>query len=427
MSNFFKRLCPHPTGGIAQALLGLFAASLAAPVLATGLPSVAGALCDFGDPHFRANVARPLALPPKQWGSIFRWLQIGDSHTAGDYLTGELRQRLQARYGDAGIGWLTPGYVLNQRSESVKLSNESNWSVQRAARQKLDTAMMPFGGFLGSAAEGGGTMRISFKNPQALHLMRLSVLQPPSRSAALEVSNQAATDTLAALSANSETWQMNSLLLDVSGEQLWLKALPGEADGHATLGGVALERLAPGVVLDAVGINGAQIDEFLGWSESALGVELAARPPNLVVLAFGTNEAMVTDFDQAMYVEKVRAAVRRLRQTSTAAILLMSPPDIRLGRPAQRSRTVGCGQSPVSMALVNAALTRVARQEKTLLWDWGKWVRAKGGYCGTVSLAHREPPLAQPDFVHLTQDGYRATAADLLDDLLRLSGAPHIP
>ncbi|TXT39560.1 MAG: hypothetical protein FD135_2104 [Comamonadaceae bacterium] len=387
--------------------------------------SVAGALSDFGDPHFHSAVARPLALPPQQWDSIFRWMQIGDSHTAGDYLSGEIRRRLQARYGDAGIGWLTPGYVLNQRSESVKLSNQNNWSVQRASQQKPGNTLRPFGGFLGSAGDGGGAMRISFKNPQALHLMRLSVLQAPSRSAVLQISNDAATDTLVALSANHDSWQMNSLLLDVAGEQLWLKALPGEPDGRTTLGGVALERLAPGVVLDAVGINGAQIDEFLGWNEQALDAELTARPPNLVVLAFGTNEAMVTDFDPALYTEKVTHAVRRLRQSSSAAIILMSPPDIRQGRPKQRSRTVSCGQPPSSLALVNAALMRVARQEKTLFWDWGKWVRAQGGYCGTVSLAHREPPLAQPDFIHLTQDGYRATAVGLLDDLLKLSGATH--
>lgn len=407
--------------------VALCAAVMTVPARASGGPNVAGALSDFGDPHFHSEVAPALARPPQQWDSIFRWMQIGDSHTAGDYLTGELRQRLQARYGDAGIGWLTPGYVLNQRSESVKLSNENNWSVQRASRQKLDTAWMPFGGFLGSAGDGGGGLRISFKTPQALHLMRLSVLQSPGRSAALQVSNDAATDTLAAVSASNDRWQMRSLLMDVAGEQLWLKALPGEPGARTTLAGVALEKLAPGVVLDAVGINGAQIDEFLSWNEQALEAELAARPPHLVVLAFGTNEAMASDFDPAQYVDKVSTAVRRLRHSSSAAILLMSPPDIRQGAPKQRRQTVACGQAPVSLALVNIALKRVARQEKTLFWDWGQWVHAQGAPCGTVSLAHRQPPLAQPDFVHLTQDGYRASAEGLLNDLLRLSGASPTP
>src|SRR5207302_11012269 len=36
-------------------------------------------------------------------------LQIGDSHTAADFFTGELRKRLQARYGDGGVGYVTAG------------------------------------------------------------------------------------------------------------------------------------------------------------------------------------------------------------------------------------------------------------------------------------------------------------------------------
>ena len=48
-------------------------------------------------------------IPPKtqgQRGLVI--LQIGDSHTAADYFTGELRQKLQARYGNGGVGYLEP-------------------------------------------------------------------------------------------------------------------------------------------------------------------------------------------------------------------------------------------------------------------------------------------------------------------------------
>ena len=36
-------------------------------------------------------------------------VQIGDSHTAGDRITGRLRAALQARFGDGGRGVLPPG------------------------------------------------------------------------------------------------------------------------------------------------------------------------------------------------------------------------------------------------------------------------------------------------------------------------------
>src|SRR5580693_9169708 len=45
--------------------------------------------------------------PQGQRGLVI--LQIGDSHTAADYFTGELRQKLQARYGNGGVGYLDAG------------------------------------------------------------------------------------------------------------------------------------------------------------------------------------------------------------------------------------------------------------------------------------------------------------------------------
>ena len=35
---------------------------------------------------------------------VFRIVQIGDSHTAGDFFTGGLRAALQERWGNAGVG-----------------------------------------------------------------------------------------------------------------------------------------------------------------------------------------------------------------------------------------------------------------------------------------------------------------------------------
>ncbi|MDN8790560.1 hypothetical protein Q0L87_13620, partial [Staphylococcus aureus] len=48
-------------------------------------------------------------------GETFRILQIGDSHTAGDFFTDALRKRLQKTWGDGGIGWVYPANVKGQR------------------------------------------------------------------------------------------------------------------------------------------------------------------------------------------------------------------------------------------------------------------------------------------------------------------------
>jgi hypothetical protein len=55
--------------------------------------------------------------------------------------------------------------------------------------------------------------------------------------------------------------------------------------------GVALERDAPGVVLDAIGIVGARLRTLDEIDPQNFGAALAWRRPNLVVYQFGANES----------------------------------------------------------------------------------------------------------------------------------------
>lgn len=457
---------PTPDGGVDGGVDGS-----AAPATPTSVRQ-AGALTDYGDPHVVAALARPLALPPEQWTDVFRWLHIGDSHTAGDYLTGELRRRLQARYGDAGIGWITPGYVNGQRSDSVKLSNENGWAVARAARHQLEAAAFPFGGQLGGnvppppppppknakaaakaakaaakaakaaqkakqqaaagpplpAATSAPGLRLTFKRAEPVQVMRVSVLRSlANNSAELELASDLGPVVgLPAPVPEGGPWQVQHEQVDVGGEHVWLRLRDAKTSAPATVAGIALEKSGPGVVVDAIGVNGAQVDEFLAWSEDALAAALTARPPNVVVLEFGTNEAVGHHFDAVAYVDKVTTAVRRLRQHSSAAIVLMVPPDMhraaQVGR--RRKKPATCGAQPAWLQAVTDALVQVARTEQTLLWDWGQWVRSTGATCGTFSLAHMTPSLARPDYVHFSPEGYRAVAESLLDDVLHLVGVP---
>lgn len=62
------------------------------------------------------------------------------------------------------------------------------------------------------------------------------------------------------------------------------------ASGRPQLFGVVVEGDKPGLVLDTVGLNGARLATFLAWEPDAWSAELARRKPELVVIAFGTNE-----------------------------------------------------------------------------------------------------------------------------------------
>src|SRR5579862_5846735 len=68
-----------------------------------------------------------------------RILQLGDSHTAADFFSGELRQRLQARFGVGGPGYLAAGTPrFGVRTGLFKVTASSGWTYQTL--QKSDNA-----------------------------------------------------------------------------------------------------------------------------------------------------------------------------------------------------------------------------------------------------------------------------------------------
>ncbi|HEZ4311833.1 TPA: GDSL family lipase, partial [Neisseria meningitidis] len=83
-------------------------------------------------------------------GETFRILQIGDSHTAGDFFTDSLRKRLQKTWGDGGIGWVYPANVKGQRMAAVRYNG--NW---QSLNSRSAAADFPLGGILAHTGSGG--------------------------------------------------------------------------------------------------------------------------------------------------------------------------------------------------------------------------------------------------------------------------------
>ena len=81
----------------------------------------------------------------------FRIVQIGDSHTAGDYFTDQLRQRLQSRWGNGGIGWIYPSAVKGQR-QALPRYNSNGWATLTSRGAQAD---FPLGGVIAQSTTGG--------------------------------------------------------------------------------------------------------------------------------------------------------------------------------------------------------------------------------------------------------------------------------
>ncbi|HSC67701.1 MAG TPA: hypothetical protein VLC79_08425, partial [Cellvibrio sp.] len=134
-------------------------------------------ILDYGDPKATALWQAFEQLQKGERQEPLRIMQLGDSHTGGDYFSGQLRTRLQQAYGNAGIGWLTPGYITNQRSHQVLLRGKGSWKLSDAKINK-HTGIFPLGGFINTSA-GNSILEIKAKEPPAAGQWRIGIWQQP--------------------------------------------------------------------------------------------------------------------------------------------------------------------------------------------------------------------------------------------------------
>jgi len=358
-------------------------------------------LLDYGDRKAPALWQSLRDLEDKKRQEPIRIIQLGDSHTAGDYFSGQLRQRLQGQFGNAGIGWLTPGYITNQRSSQVLLRSSGSWKLSDAKQHK-HSGVFPVGGFINTSA-GNSILEIKVKDAPAVGQWRLNIWQNSGQTLWSLALPGGKVHKLPGQGEPKAPWRLSTQELDankVSG--LKLLAPPG-----GKLGGVILDRIAPGITLDALGNNGSVADVINRWDSSTLRNQLQWRNPHLIILAYGTNEAFGKDLVPETYEAELRQAIRSLRGAAPqAAILLLGAPSSAKSRPPHING--GCRVPlPPSLIKVQNSQRRVARQEGTLYWDWSAMM---GGNCGAQFWLKQKTPFMRPDLVHMSPEGYVASA-----------------
>ncbi|UTH76531.1 SGNH/GDSL hydrolase family protein [Chromobacterium sp. IIBBL 290-4] len=355
---------------------------------------------DFGEPNL-ARLAARLSLQDGSQPPV-RIMQFGDSHTAADYMSGELRAQLQGRFGDAGIGWLPPLNVSGQRNALAYIRSEG-WTL-RNSRFDADAAY-PLGGFVGVAQRVGAQLRVAPRAEEAgLWRVRVWMRQRADGQALTVDDGNGARRAQVSASGN---WQAVEMKLRLP------FSIRAETFPAPEVGGYELEKLAPGVVLDSVGSNGAEQSLWRRWGEE-WGRQLGAREADLVLLAYGTNEAFDAKLDLDEYRATVQGAIRLVRaQLPQAAILLVGAPDSARRKGAVSRECAGPGR-PAMLSAVQQAQRELARDNHLLYWDWEQ---AMGGPCSMPQWQRRQ--LGRPDLVHFTQAGYTRLGDDLYQGLLQ--------
>jgi lysophospholipase L1-like esterase len=183
-------------------------------------------------------------------------------------------------------------------------------------------------------------------------------------------------------------------------------------DGEVRVFGVALDRAQHGVVYDALGINGARINQPLAWNEQHWAEQLRHRAPSMIVLAYGTNESVDEAMPAPTYERQLVDLLGRLsRAVPGASCLLLGPPD----RAIDAKDGTGYATAPKILEIIQSQ-RRVAEAAGCAFYDQ---MAAMGGEGSMAAWALEDPPRAQRDRVHLTKEGYSQLGSAFASDVMR--------
>jgi lysophospholipase L1-like esterase len=417
-----------------------FGGALRAPAPKTAL----AALNDVTGSVSATRVMR-LAQEPTAYGAIeadgisyqrLTILQLGDSHTAADFFTGRVRERLQQAFGMGGDAYVVPGRPHpGVRSALFDSDASDGWAYE--ALQRSDAKRRFFlSGFNAISRKAGAELVFRSRGGRVYDGLEVAFLKEPGGGRAEvavdgtpagQVNLDGAADEPAILSINSAG------VVSQGFHEIKVKAL---GEGPVTVTGVDVSRSGDGVSYISLGFPGATVQLLQKLAVENIAADFRRISPDVVVLAFGTNEGFNDNLDVGLYAQQYEQLLRRLMDIRPGLrIVIIGPPDAARPNGVCHAAGVGqdCGQSqpilsepgagackfpvPPKLNLVREAQRKLAEKVGAYFWDWSS---AMPGPCGAQIWAAANPPLMARDYVHMTLEGYKQSADRFADYLIPL-------
>jgi hypothetical protein len=342
-------------------------------------------------------------------GAVTRVLYYGDSTVASDYVSGTVRRRLQARFGDAGHGFILMAnpwewYFHND----VFHASDGEWKASRLAGPITLDGMYGLGG-VSFTSYGGGIARFGTaqRGDYGRHVSRFDLyyLEQPG-GGDVELSASGGVVERVSTRGDAKLARVRSVRVPDGEARLTVRTL---GKGPVRCFGVALERDRAGIVVDALGAHAAMAVYWERQNQGHWQEEMRLRDPALVVLQYGTNESDLWRLDRDDYERRLSALVEEVRTVAEgASVLLVAPLD------RAEVKNGALATKPVILDLV-AIQRRVAAAHGVAFWSI---FDAMGGEGSMARWYKTRPQLAGADLTHPTPLGAEVIGDMLVDALL---------
>ena len=304
---------------------------------------------------------------------------LGDSHLGSDALIQAFRDEFFGGSDDS-VGFIAPLMPKFHASEAVRFKNEGFEII--SSRRDTDPDF-PLCGVIARARNGAG-LQIELKKLSGE--FEVEVLHRVGGNG----------EIFEIIDASGRKFRINHLLRNSWEYTRFTLAFPVQIRSlreGAELGGYKIYR-KNGSFADSCASNGAYSSVYQKWGKDAFIRDLARLNYELFIIAYGTNDALDSNFDEAKFYASLRGLVRLLRKGSRRAkILLIAPP---------RSPKVP------NAARVAAVIRHLASDMGLMFYDFDMAMSEDGGWEGW-----RKMGLIRPDEIHLEAGGYERLGRNL--------------
>ena len=332
----------------------------------------------------------------------------GDSHVAGDFYVGRLRQRLQGEFGDAGPGFVVPARAWRYfRHNDLRIGRRNAWRAKWVRTGKRTVRSYgPAGIVLRSdSRKARARIRAVPGRSGGGGLSRFEVYlldQPDGGRLAARVGGARVVHTRTrARRPGVRTWTVEA----DGARSLQLRPV---GDGEVRIFGVDALTGHPGVLVDTLGVNGAKVWDQLSWDADALREQVRRMGPDLIAFGYGSNEAL-SKRPLERYEADLREVVLRAQLAAPqASCLLIGPTD-----QAYRRRRSKVWTTRTRPAEITEIQRRVATDLGCGFFDTLAFMGGPGSMQEWVAAGE-----GAPDRVHLTRTGYQRWGDALHEHLM---------
>lgn len=315
----------------------------------------------------------------------------GDSHMAADFFPRVIRGYLIK---STSIGFAYPLQPKYQQNLNLKYSYK-DFQILNSRNPTNAGYDFPLGGIIAKAQKKDAKITLD------------TSLDKKKFNIGFLFKAKQATNAFNIKDAQNKNYQLKSLPNKWSYKELEL-SFPLQISAlqkDAELGGYFITNKNNNTFLDTIAINGAKSDLWLSWNKKVSEQELKLLRNDLIILAYGSNDALFKGFEKNKFKSNLKTWIKTLKSINkNAVIMLISPPTV-------VKKQVKIYKLAPDFFTIRQALYEVAKEEKTLIFDMHQFMQDSGGKNKWI-----EQKLSLQD-VHLTIKGYELMAKKMLEDL----------